>query len=1288
MILYFADRHMRIQGQASTSLPRGFKVIEDLKTEEIETGVATFSCRIAFDNKSRLQLKNMTAAGNYLLRSNDNENEFYTIIDREIDTKNKEIYIYAEDAGLDLINEIVGEFEADGSYSADWYINKYIVDSGFEIGLNEIPATSKRKLAWDGEATVTARLASIATEFGCYEISYSYAIKGLEITHKYVNIHEKRGQDNGVTLRLNSEIDKIVTSESVANLATAFLCEGGVPDNEETAITFSNTGYKYDDGDFFIDGDKLKSRKANEKWSRYVWNKEPNKLDDGGGYIVRPYSYNTTDPGTLCSHAIAELKKVCDVEVNYEIDVNRLPENVKIGDRINIVDDASEMYVSTRILKLEKSVIDQKSEFTLGDHLIKTSGISQKVTDLAAQFAKTSQSVARAQAAAEAVKTIAQAAEAKAEAAESVVAQAQEKAEEAKAAAETATQSAENAEAKALAAQAAVEKVESSVSSMETTIENAKTAAQNAEKAAEDATALADEAKQAAQNAVEDVADAKSAGEAAQAAAASATTKANEATAEAGAAKTLADAASATAQAAKLDAEQAQKDVEAWGESLETEISTMSASYARKTELTETKADLQAQIKRNAGLLSSTITGRTIIDETANDAATLAEKAQAKAQKAQELATEAAADAQEAQAAANEAAQAAASAQAEADTAQAAADEAQSILDQATADLEAAKEDLATISGRADATEAEIAAAEKAVEDAQAAADTAQANATSAIETANSAQAVADAAAKTAEEAQDTAALAALNAQNAQALSKEMAAAYDAVLSAQNAQSTANKAVEDAKTAQQKADKAVEDAVAADNKAKAAAQTVANAKSALNTAKQNLADTLAKVGATEAEIAAAEQAVRAAQAEVDAAIAAAAAASGAAAAAAEFAAVAQDKADEAKSAADNAKTAADGAKAAADKAQADADALEIRVKWTETQIEQTDEKIALSVKSIEFGGRNLLLFTKYENMQLFAGGLSGHGFISQGGNRALEVFGTISGLSLKTDTDYTVSFTAWVDTTDASFRQKITWDLWPDTLPQEFVDDLSNEPKRYSFVINSSHSDMADCKVRFFTYEADAEGYFSKYPIYVTDIQLEKGNKATDWTISPEDVDKSIMDAQTTADEAYGRVEAAESLIQQLADSISMLVTDGNGQSLMTQTSTGWTFSMAETAEAVEALKDALSGLQKDSGDLLNTLSTLDQAIKDSGEKLEYVTVTTYENEPCIALGESDSDFKLLITNTRIMFMNGGNTPTYINTNGLVTQNIEVKGEIVQGGYVMLNTSDGGWGLLWKGGSE
>ena len=39
---------MEIQGSASTGLPGGFTVVEDTKTEEIETGVAVFECRVKF----------------------------------------------------------------------------------------------------------------------------------------------------------------------------------------------------------------------------------------------------------------------------------------------------------------------------------------------------------------------------------------------------------------------------------------------------------------------------------------------------------------------------------------------------------------------------------------------------------------------------------------------------------------------------------------------------------------------------------------------------------------------------------------------------------------------------------------------------------------------------------------------------------------------------------------------------------------------------------------------------------------------------------------------------------------------------------------------------------------------------------------------------------------------------------------------------------------------------------------------------------------------------------------
>ncbi len=958
MIIYFARRDMQILGHATTNLPDGFVITEDLKTEEIETGVATFSCKIGFTEKNRALLEEMTEAGNYLLRSHENENEFYTIIETEIDTKNQDIYVYAEDAGLDLLNEIAPKFENETAYTAEWYINKYIVDSGFEIGVNEIPASSKRTLSWTGEETVTARLVSIANSFDGYEVSFSFDIKGLEITNKYVNIHKERGKELGEHLRLNRDIDRIVTTKSVANLATAFVCEGGTPekakDAKEDPPPITLKGYKYDDGDFYVDGDRLKARTANTRWSRYIWNKEPNRLNDGEGYIVRPFSYDTLSQKELCEHALTELKKACEMEVNYQIDIKKLPEGVKIGDRINIVDDAGELYISSRILKLETSVVDDNYTATIGEHLIKTSGISQKVIELAEQFAKTSQSAARALSVANNAKTAADEALTQANEVVEDVEKAQQSANTAAQSAADALQSATEAKTAADEAKNAVDTVEKSVENLETTVTDAQAAADNAQQAAATAQSKATEAEHAAAQAQADAADAKAAVVVAEGKADTAIANAETAQETAEIAKTEADTAKATAEAAKLDAKKAEEDIASLGERLTTVTTTMEANYARKTDLTESEAHLQSQISQNAGLISSTVSMLSVIDETANNAQDQAEKAQKRAEEARRQADQATADALAAQNAADEAARAAVSAKAEADTAQAAADVAQGVVDQAEADLATAKADLEEVLSRTDATEAEIAAAQNAVNTAQAAADKAKADASVAIQNATEAQKTADEAMQNATEAQAVANTAAQYAKIAQSVASEsenataaQEKADEAATIAAQAKETADTAVTNAANAQAKADQAVADAIKAENEAKAAAQSVATAQANLNTAKQNLADILANASATEAEIAEAQEALEAAQVAADEAMQNAAAANGAAELAAELAAVAQGRADEAQAKADEAQKAADDAQTAANEAKAAAESLAVRVTKAETDIVQNAEKIEL-----------------------------------------------------------------------------------------------------------------------------------------------------------------------------------------------------------------------------------------------------------------------------------------------------------------------------------------------------
>lgn len=334
MIIYFANRSMEIQGSASTGLPGGYTIVEDTKTEEIETGVAVFECRIKFSPENRLRLEAMCEAGNYLLRSDGDLNEFYTIIEVEVDTKEQTVYLYAEDAGMDLLNEVCPAYEATANHDVAWYIKRYTADSGFEIGINEVPDLVK-KLKFASEQTATERLTEIAEGFGGFEISYSFAIHGMEVTHKYINIYQERGKDVADQLRLNQDIDRITTKKSVANLATALACTGGTPKGKKDPITLQ--GYSYDDGDFYVDGKLLKSRQAVAQWSRYAW--EVADASDWQGHHIRQYTYDTTSQATLCSKAIKELEKLRQMEVNYEVEINNLPEGIRIGDRINIVDD-------------------------------------------------------------------------------------------------------------------------------------------------------------------------------------------------------------------------------------------------------------------------------------------------------------------------------------------------------------------------------------------------------------------------------------------------------------------------------------------------------------------------------------------------------------------------------------------------------------------------------------------------------------------------------------------------------------------------------------------------------------------------------------------------------------------------------------------------------------------------------------------------------------------------------------------------------------------------------------
>lgn len=357
MILYFADRSMTIIGMASTDLPDGLAVLKDKRVDEIDVGVVSLEFYLAYAREERTYVSGLIKPGNYILRQTDDTQEFYTILDSE--DEEEEAYVYAEDAGLDLINAVVGEYAASSAMPVTSYISLWTAGTGFEVGINEISDRS-RKLSWEGEATTAERLASLAAQFDA-EINFSFEIEGLTVRKKYINIYAKRGASEGMQLRMGYEIKSIRQTRSVANLATALIATGGTPENSDEPITL--VGMTYDDGDIYLDNGVLKSRSGLEEWCRFVTG-----TASAAGHIVARYSYDTTSRTELLNRTVSELKKRCRMEVSYEVELYELPDSVQIGDTVHLIDKSAGLFLETRIMKVEESEAEQYRKAYFGDY--------------------------------------------------------------------------------------------------------------------------------------------------------------------------------------------------------------------------------------------------------------------------------------------------------------------------------------------------------------------------------------------------------------------------------------------------------------------------------------------------------------------------------------------------------------------------------------------------------------------------------------------------------------------------------------------------------------------------------------------------------------------------------------------------------------------------------------------------------------------------------------------------------------------------------------------------------
>lgn len=367
--------------------------------------------------------------------------------------------------------------------------------------------------------------------------------------------------------------------------------------------------------------------------------------------------------------------------------------------------------------------------------------------------------------------------------------------------------------------------------------------------------------------------------------------------------------------------------------------------------------------------------------------------------------------------------------------------------------------------------------------------------------------------------------------------------ADNAKKAADAASAAANTAHETATAAQTAANKAQEHATSAATAASTAkanadaAQAAANkANASLADAKKNLETLQNRADVTDEELTAAKKAVASAQTAADSANSAASkakelanTAQSTADTANQNAATAQSKANAAASAASTAQSTADTAKANAKKAQDDVDALKNRVTKAETSIKQNSDAIALratktevttAIDNVSIGGRNLLLNSNFlngtsgwnteENCKINAGPANG---LQEGDVFVLEIANTGRGRVYNdsrpekyhlTNTQYSLQF---------KYKTE-------DSSPVTFYVGVEDS----GYIIGNITA-PADNTWRKFTatYTSPMTGSLTiritsgTGRILIGVPKLEYGNKVTDWSPAPEDLQADATNKANTA---------------------------------------------------------------------------------------------------------------------------------------------------------------------------
>lgn len=341
-----------VLNRARETLATTSSIYDDKHTLTLDAGSSSYEFKISKNDEASRYMD----SGNYIVLQNDGGKTWlFTILDYEETQYTKTVY--AEDAGIELLNKACDIWKANGPHSFEYYFNLVTSGTPWKLGVNQL-AGLERTLTYEGRDTGLGRLLSILKGFDNAECTFDVTVKMNAPSDFKINVYKQVGSDRSdVQMVYNHELDNITKKESRAEFVTALCGVGGTIQTEDGQgntqdagnIDFADLEYNHD-GLVTTKGDKLlRAVDANKRFN-------PGQTT----YIEAFYEYDTQSASELLNRTVTRLKTYSEPQYTYTADVKIIDSTLKIGDTVTIIDHDYNpaLYLSARVAKLEKSYTD------------------------------------------------------------------------------------------------------------------------------------------------------------------------------------------------------------------------------------------------------------------------------------------------------------------------------------------------------------------------------------------------------------------------------------------------------------------------------------------------------------------------------------------------------------------------------------------------------------------------------------------------------------------------------------------------------------------------------------------------------------------------------------------------------------------------------------------------------------------------------------------------------------------------------------------------------------------